>query len=472
VKPASLFGVASGLALLGAAASHSARAEAPADTSFSVERLSTEESASASKPAQHPGDPRLVSFDEAITQILARSTAVSIQDYNAGAVSARDIPIRLRFVPSLSFDAKQSTTGGEGINSPYQIRQVEAVSQLNLLRWGADYELALAASSDEATQKALVDDTVLRTQDGAVVALVGYIQRKKEIAITQDIVRMQTDSLAIAQQRYAAGYLPLQEVEKVSVDLSNANSRLADAQLLSYQAEALLENLLGHTRVVAEWPWKERFASLPKAQQSVLSSPENQELARFLSRRPDWRAAEAHVEAEDRRLSSDWRLLLPSLDAQVTYGYYFNGLYGPALQQGQFGSSQWQSAFIVNFPFFDRLTLYSNAKAQAFVKSAAEASFEQVRRDAKSEWDSARQSFDTSLSSARVRDKTLATSRKVYQDNLRRFQNGRINANDLVLDQARLLESELFAVQGWATVHLAYSRLCKAQGFRLQDCRY
>ncbi len=409
-----------------------------------------------------------VSFDDAVNGILARSTVVANQQANAGAVHALNLPIRLAFAPSLSFDAKRSTTGGIGIDPAYSNHQLEGVASLNLFRWGSDYKNWQAASSDESNQQSLIEDAYLRTQDGAVGLIVTYIQREKEIGVADSIVKMRQDSLSIAKQRYGGGYLPQQEMEKVSVDLANASASLADAQIAAISAAAALQNQLGHSNVALDWPWQAKFATLAP---QIPNPQGDSALADLLSRRPDWRAAQARVDAEDSRLSRDWRLLGPSLDGQFTYGYYYGDNSGPANQPGPFGGTQWQGTLSVTLPFFDRLSLYSNARAQAFVKSEAEIALEQVHRDALSDWTSSRQTFLTALGSAQVRDRTLEVSRRLYQDTLARFKNGRINADDLVLEQRRLYDSELSAVRGWAAVHVAYSQLCKAQGLRLGDCK-
>jgi outer membrane protein TolC len=81
-----------------------------------------------------------------------------------------------------------------------------------------------------------------------------------------------------------------------------------------------------------------------------------------------------------------------------------------------------------------------------------------------------REAFRTSVSAALARERTLAMSRKLFQDGLKRFRAGRAAANELSVDQARLLDSELFAVQGWSAAHLAYSRLCHALGVSVWQC--
>ncbi len=394
-------------------------------------------------------------FDQALNQIVSRSTSVAIQDANLNATHARNLPVRLSFVPSLSLEAKHIETRTVAVNNtPLSFRQVEGVAQLNIFKFGADYAAIQAANHFEDQQRFLLDESVLRAEESGVRALVARTQRQKEVATLTEILKIQKDLLDIARQRYASGYLPLQEVDKVSVDLDNAGSRLADGQVRAIDAMTTLEGLLGHSDIVANWPWKDRFGSALAQSEALVTDPTS-----LLSSRPDWRAAQSRVEAQDRRVSQAWRQMYPSLDASFSYGYI------------SLGTTQWTGSVGATLPLFDRLLNYSSAKAESYMRSAADASLEQVRRDAKVDWESARLTFQTSLHSALTRDRTLVTSRRLYQDNLKRFQGGRASANDLALDRGRLFDSELLAIQGWAAVHVAYARYCHSRGLRIASCR-
>jgi outer membrane protein TolC len=176
--------------------------------------------------------------------------------------------------------------------------------------------------------------------------------------------------------------------------------------------------------------------------------------------RPDWRSAQKEVESADELETSKYRLLYPSLDAAAASGYYSDAV-GASFQWA------WSGSLLLNFPLFDRLTTLSNARVQAYAKKQAEVTLETVRRQAQSEWDSALAGFRTALSSARSRDQVLRKSREIYQDQLRRFQLGKISANDLAVDEQRFHDSELLAVNGWAAVHVNLADLCHARGLRV-----
>lgn len=388
-------------------------------------------------------------FTSSLNKVISRSTDISISELNVKVVRSRNIPSRLAFLPTLSLIGSVPLA-----DNPFNSPQTFAISlQWNLFRWGADYFGLRAAHLNEDSQKFAVDSTVLSTEQDAVQVIITKIQRVKEVDIYSKIVKSQTELCKIAQERYKRGFLPLQEVQKVTVDLANSKASLADSRISEMQARARLENLLGQANIVIDWPWIDQFKA---GRGSALINEEFQ-----LAQRPDWQAAQKDVQSQTEKLSQNWRLLLPSLDTQISYGSY----------SGYFGTfAGWVGTISVTVPLFDQLKAYSTAKAQSYLKATSEMKMEKIQRDAKSQWQSSRVNFQTAMESVLAREQTLELSKKLYQDNLRRFQAGRITANDLTIDRTRMNSAELFAVQGWSAVHINFAELCHSLGYRVTTC--
>src|SRR5262249_34162282 len=79
---------------------------------------------------------RLLSFPEAVEEILHRSTGVASQRAGLDAARARAVPVRLRFAPDLQLSARASREEFGGIAATG--RKLEATSSLNLFRFGGD----------------------------------------------------------------------------------------------------------------------------------------------------------------------------------------------------------------------------------------------------------------------------------------------------------------------------------------------
>jgi outer membrane protein TolC len=402
-----------------------------------------------------------LSFDQALDQIIARSTALETQKTNVGFAEANSIPAKFQFLPSVILDA--SKTRSETANSDTTTNTgVEAVAKYNLIHWGADVANLRAANSDVRMQKSTYETTRFNTEDAGVSALVNEIENLQTIDVNVGIVEIQTNLLKVARARFEKGYLASQEVDKILVDLDNAQASLADARVQEVISRANLENYLGQADIVTSWPWKDRFFHFKT---KLLEQTLN------LQNHPDYLASENKDQAENQRYSKTKGLLLPSLDANFTYGYYngFDSLSGYSYSSGALSPS-WTAGLTLTWTIFDHLTSYADEHAQANVAEAADVALVQKERDLKEAWEASKNNFQIALNAAIAREKTLDTSRKIYQDSLRRVQAGRISANDFVIDQKRLFDSELFAVQGWANAHLQFPKLCHSLGLRLDQC--
>ncbi len=118
----------------------------------------------------------------------------------------------------------------------------------------------------------------------------------------------------------------------------------------------------------------------------------------------------------------------------------------------------------LTIPISDQLNEYSNY-TQA-VNQAGQASVQKsfLIRALVPQFESAKLKFLNSLDSTLRREKNLSVSRKRYDDNFSRFKQGRVTVNDLLIDQNRLSDAELLAIESWYNLHLNFERLCHANG--------
>lgn len=393
-------------------------------------------------------------FAAALESILSRSTEVQIQRAQLEAAEARAVPKRLAFAPSVAAEAKRAYSGDHSLG--YEVRSTSTIAQgtakLNLFRFGADVANWKVASAEIEAESAALQGTLLSTELAGARAVLERIQRQKEVKVLEDLVQLETTSQKIARERYERGLLPMQEVEKVSVDLANAQARLSEAELREQDSRAALTALLGHAQVETQWPWKEmlieRGASLlEKFKQTDLESL------------PVVRAARQRQEALDQFTSRAWRLALPSLDADASLGRVY-----PA---GGADYAAWSGTITLSIPLFDRLTQLSTAREQAAYTRAADARLESARREARAEALRAQESFATALAAATAREKTVGLSKKLHEDANRRFGMGRLSSNDLAIEQSRLLDAEQLSVLAWASAHIALVRLYHANGMMI-----
>ncbi len=400
--------------------------------------------------------PAAPGFDEALRRILDRSTAIAIQRARIEQTIATNLPTRFYLLPSVGVSAEQSRAWLDGTD-PYSSRQVALTGSVNLFRFGSDYFRRRSASSEEEAQRALLSNTTLETERAGVAALVGWIRSQREVVILKAIRQSQLELHQILRERFQRGLVAEQEVLKLGVDLDNSASEIANAEIQLFDARSALLALLGDEQVQDQWAWRERLVAARPAAAADADRA-------LLEQRPDWQAAEARLRSADYAKSSSFWRLFPSLDASGSWVLHNQREPEVALPTGS------SVTLSLSLPLFDRLTNWGTYRAQAQDAAAADAALEQVRRNARSEWESARFSFETALRTALSREKTVGIAQRLFQDGLKRFRAGRATANELAIDRDRELRSELLAIQGWANAHVEFTRFCHAQGKSVFSC--
>lgn len=405
-----------------------------------------------------------LAFQAALNAIVERSPAIGIQRAIVESTAAKNLSSRLSLLPTVRGEASHTVSDSFGLRTTR--RGLQGVAELNLFRFGSDFAAMKAASAEVRAQELLVDDTVLKTEADAIRFLVTFIQSTKEVETVQEIYQSREEALKIARSRYERGLLASQEADKFAVDLDNARARLSDAEIALISAGAELDSVLGHSNIVREWPWKEALSG------TIAEFPKEN---KALSHRPDLQAAQERIKAADYRKDQAWGKVFPSLDINVSYGYFTSsGGAGPGPGGGPSGGSfagpEWRGTLALSVPLFDRLQDFGTYQALVHTKTVAELELERTKRLAKSEHDSARGTLGVSLQTAKLRDQTLGISRKLYRDNLLRFRKGLVNANELIVDQERLYDSQLNAIRGWGAAHTQFTRLCHSTGRRIENC--
>lgn len=393
-----------------------------------------------------------VDFSKALSQIIERSTAIGSARESLAALRSSNLPARLVFLPSISLVGARNEARGYGATATDLSHSVDLTASINLLKFGADYAGYRRANFTEEAQEQAVLGTILAAENSGVKGLVALIQASLEVKIYDEIADALLRSLEIARERYRQGLLPSQEVDKVLIDFDNSTASLRDAEIRLKTAKAKMVELLGHDNVQVEWPWIKTLGD------------KNLEIKMGqLAKRPDWLAAEARLKAADALVDQSFGKVLPSVDLSAGYGY---------LKQNTVKSEgdYWSARLTITVPLFDRLTNFSDYRANVHNKMAAEYDLEQVRRNARRDWESSKTAFDIALETAKTRESTLLTARNLYRDNLRRFHRGLTSANDLIVDQNRSANAELFAIRGWAQVHQSFTDMCHSLGRRLADC--
>lgn len=387
-----------------------------------------------------------LSFNEAYGRILERNLDVQTQQVNVQEFRARELGRVGAFTPTLKAQASELQQNDQD-SYPFQGKQsAQLALNANLFRSGTDFAALKAANRDVDASEESLRDQKLKAEDDAATALITFIRVTRTRELIEQIVGIKQESLKIAKERYAKGLLAQQEVDKVQIDLDNSRARLIDADTNLAQARAAVSQRMGaYQSINLDWPWKS----------AIVVGPRPEAIEFKLENRPDYKAALQTLEAEDWRRHASRSLLLPSLDLSAGYGSF---------DLSQAGRRDWSALLTLTIPLFDGFQGWSAARLQNLVKQQAEIAREQVTRNAGAEIETYRVAFTEARESATAREKTAEITQKLFTDNLQRFRLGRASADELSIDQSRLLEAEILEVDGWANAHLSFEHLCHSLG--------
>lgn len=383
-------------------------------------------------------------FQEAYKEILARSLRVSTQKAEIEVSQAKRLQARGLFLPTVEvdvnhFDGSSAVTLGQPAYSAW------LKGSVNLFRAGGDVAAARGADKNLEGQKYRLLTERQGAEDEAVQVLATFIARVLERGIKERSLDVKKDSLRISNERFRRGLMPMQEVDKVAIDVDNARADLTDAVLQESAARAKLVAALGADGVAVDWPWKKRMIEWtpPATEKSPLEA------------RADLRGLESFLAEEKFKQRRAFGALLPSLDLTAKYGYS---------DLSQTGRTDWGSTLTLSIPLFSGFQDLAGYRSQTAVVQQTQYRLEAMRRQVPAEVDDLRRSFREARDAALEREKTAKLTEKIYADNLQRFRMGRASANDLANDMNRLLQSQVHEVQGWLSAHVIFARLCHALG--------
>lgn len=393
------------------------------------------------KPLQEP-----LSFIKALEILEERDLQIQSQRARVQEAEAQRLAATAEFLPTLN---AQATDYQLELPNFHHAQKGLLLGSLNLFRSGADLAERRASQAAYRRERFLLSETILKSETENVALLVRYIQMAQQLRVAATLLKLNEGMAETENARYQRGLIPLQEAQKAAIERSNSLARFQDARARLEEVRAELSAQLGHSEIQDAWPWKP-FLILPKAERWIKKEFN-------LKSTPIWQASIEAVESQDQLTRATFRDHLPALDLNVGYGYQD---YLSSREPG------WETSLILTIPLIDfrKLSAYRVQRQQ---KALAMIEQERVKRDLTSQWDEYREKTYLALKSAAEREENVRLAQSLYQDNQRRLRAGRSNLNDVVVDQNRLADAEVLAINGWAEAHLLYTRLCHTLGLRV-----
>jgi len=390
-----------------------------------------------------------LSFMDAVNEIVKRDPRISIDRTQIETQKTIVLAKKTSFLPTVNITAYEA----KNLTANSDTTFVGGGLDLNLYRFGYNYYDLKSEQYALQSYHAQKNTSRLKIEQEGASKLIRAIHQKSQVDIIKKIIGMKEKSVSVAKSRYKRGLAPKSEVSKALIDLDNAHSNLNDAKrtLISYLAAVKV--LLGHQNVVFKWPMLNFI--LNDAPGRILQK----ELQ--LGKRPDYQQALHNIESANYQRRKARSLLLPSFDFDLDR----------SLTETASGRTWASTATIsITIPIFDGLTNYASYKTAKNEVRKLRYSLKRNVRILKSDFESARDIFKTSVEDVKKRQQTLNLSRVLYETNFKKFRQGRISINELNWDQDRLFRSESLWAKAVQSAHLNLVDLCQNFSMALKHC--
>ncbi len=380
----------------------------------------------------------------------ARSLVLRSEKAQLEADSTATLSRFLQFTPRLSAGIGK---GKDKLDSPVPFTSYDsnywywrATADWNLFRGGGDFFSWRSAKSSEMAQHFQVESQALKIELEGARVLFRRLNLLDVQGAQAELLKLKSDAMRIGLDRFHQGKIPLQEVTKMEVDLSQQQNVVRQSEIDLAENEAAYRAFFVDELKTKAWPFANGITlEIMKKGEGSLEQRRLENRARAFS--DTWTAS---------RLRH-----LPSLDLNLNYKD--SPLKGPSAQT-------WSGTLELSLPFWSRYEIASeNAQALAAAtraenEAAANLREEELRREF------IRKKISLShlnMEDARV---NLERSGRLYSDMLRSFGMGRLSTNDLFLEQDRKIRALLFYTQSQFTYHESLMEACALWGYSAQAC--
>lgn len=400
-----------------------------------------------------PASAQTLSFDQVREQILSRDPRLQSARAQRDLLQAKVLPDRFAMFPTLALEARHDWTGLDK-GAPMTERFFGARGTLNLFRGGADFFALRSAQHTRQLAEFELADQEMQIEKEVLQDLFHYISQKQLLEIEHARLEIKKNLLKTTQIRFERGLIAAEEVEKLSLELSQNEALVSDSELSFLSAQSKLRSYELNAEMKTDWPWERLIANEDFLKQLPTDAT--------VKRAQDL-AVELSVEASEALRRRAASLMLPSLDLTSTYGR-------TQLSSSRTWDPQWIVGLTLSVPLFENFKSVGLYQQERAARDLAASKLVLKRREAQVDQEISFKTLERSRASALSRAKMLGRSKSLFEKSLSLFQSGRIRVNELSLDEERWLTSRTLAVQGWVAAHLALLSHCHAQNKRFNDC--
>lgn len=397
-----------------------------------------------------------LTIEKAVSLAIANQPSLHGSEAVVRAANAGLRQATAGFLPSVSFSASDTRSGGTSLVNPSfppshrTYSNYSAALQGNLTVWDFG-KTSGRVSQNSSLYDAAGGDYTSSVEILAVnteVAYVSFLEARRVVAVNEEALATASRHLVQARAFFSTGKRPQLDVTKAEVDSLNANVNLIQARNSYRLARLQLENTMGvhppnEYAVVDSFTIPATFTTLQEAKSTALRS------------RPELAAAQARVEAGRAAVTTAWGQHLPTIN--LFGGYTWNGFDFPLF-------SRWNAGLTFTLPIFQGFALDAGVEgAEAnrdIAQSALDVLSESIMLEVESQW----------LSVREANERAVATTKLVQQsaENLnlveRQYAAGVATSLDESDARLTLANSRITDIQAQYDYRTALLRLRRAMG--------
>jgi outer membrane protein TolC len=398
-----------------------------------------------------------LSLDSAVALALQYHPSVQGSEAAIRSSAAGHRAALAGYYPSIGVSASGTHTEGTFVFNPSiaprdQIySSYTATLQLNQTLWDFGRTSNRVGAGSSLLDASVADDRFTRDNVITNVRLAYYthMQAKQLVGVTEEAYRSTLEHLKQVQAFYSVGRRPQFDVTKAEVDVANANVTAITARNQARVTRLQLENAIG-IRFNGPIMVADTFEVHPFEQS--LDSLESE----ALSGRPDLRAAELRVEANDELASAATSQHFPVLAATGTYTWS-NFRTWPLY-------NRWVAGVTLSLPLFQGFALVA-------AEQQAEANADAARADLRTAMENARLDVEQNYLTVREALERISASVKLVESSQqsyvlaeRQYAAGVASAIEVSDAQLTLSNARITRIQALFDYNSAYARLLRAIG--------
>jgi outer membrane protein TolC len=327
-------------------------------------------------------------------------------------------------------------------------------SSINLFGGGSDYHLKQAANYQmEAAENHWVNETLKTDSENAnIIFQQLYINDLVQAA--EKLAQLKDESYHIVLSKYKGGQVPIQEVEKSEVDKSQAETRLRNLKLKDIENQIQWKSAYSVAMQTSNWPF------------SVITKLKNIETSTLVE------SSEAFSMPDLNRLSnlslaaeSYWKASKSQFWPQIDFGIDYIENANSALN-----NKVWQGGLTLTFPLWNRYESVAQSSLKYAEFFSAKKQLERALSAQKAKQDRLIEKLFLSRKNLEVAQENLKKSERLYTDMLKSFKFGRLSMNELLMEQARLIDVQESVSQSQWDYHKAVVDSCLLMGEKLKNC--